>query len=86
MGVHQPVVVVEDHDGGDHGAGHHEHDAVKVGTCHNSLSFIVMRLSSNTYKRNCLQESCQMKERKLDVQTANVSHFNCQLERLVKLS
>ena len=25
-----PVVVVEDHDGGDHRAGHHEHDAVKI--------------------------------------------------------
>ena len=25
-----PVVVVEDHDGGDHTAGHHEHDAVEV--------------------------------------------------------
>ena len=27
------VVVVEDHDGGDHTAGHHEHDAVKIGSC-----------------------------------------------------
>ena len=26
-----PVVIVEDHDGGHHGAGHHEHDAVEVG-------------------------------------------------------
>ena len=26
------VVVVEDHDGGDHTAGHHEHDAVEVGS------------------------------------------------------
>ena len=26
-----PVVVVEDHDGGDHTACHHEHDAVEVG-------------------------------------------------------
>ena len=31
MGVCQPVVVVEDHDGGDHTGGHHEHDAVEVG-------------------------------------------------------
>ena len=31
MGVGLSVVVVEDHDGGDHGAGHHEHDAVEVG-------------------------------------------------------
>ena len=27
-----PVVVVEDHDGGHHTAGHHEHDAVEVGS------------------------------------------------------
>ena len=26
-----PVVVVEHHDGGHHRAGHHEHDAVKIG-------------------------------------------------------
>ena len=26
-----PVVVVEDHDGGDHAGGHHEHYAVEVG-------------------------------------------------------
>ena len=26
------VVVVEDHDGGHHGARHHEHDAVEVGS------------------------------------------------------
>ncbi len=31
MGVCQPVMVVENHDGGDHAAGHHEHDAVEVG-------------------------------------------------------
>ena len=31
MCVCQPVVVVEDHDGGDHAGGHHEHDAVEVG-------------------------------------------------------
>ena len=28
-----PVVVVEDHDGGDHAAGDHEHDAVEVCPC-----------------------------------------------------
>ena len=33
MGMGLPVVVVEDHDGGDHAAGHHEHDAVEVGSC-----------------------------------------------------
>ena len=27
------VVVVEDHDGGHDTAGHHEHDAVKIGSC-----------------------------------------------------
>jgi hypothetical protein len=31
MGVCQPVMVVEDHDGGDNTARHHEHDAVEVG-------------------------------------------------------
>ena len=30
VGVRLPVVVVEDHDGGDHAGGHHEHDAVEV--------------------------------------------------------
>ena len=34
MGVRLAVVVVEDHDGGDHAARHHEHDAVEVGSCH----------------------------------------------------
>ena len=32
MGVCQPVVVVEDHDGGDAAGGDHEHDAGEVGT------------------------------------------------------
>ena len=31
VSVDQPVVVVEDHDGGDHAGRHHEHDAVEVG-------------------------------------------------------
>ena len=31
VSVRLPVVVVEDHDGGDHTGGHHEHDAVEVG-------------------------------------------------------
>ena len=30
VGVRPAVVVVEDHDGGDDAAGHHEHDAVEV--------------------------------------------------------
>ena len=30
VGVWPAVVVVEDHDGGDDAAGHHEHDAVEV--------------------------------------------------------
>ena len=34
VGVCLAVVVVEDHDGGDHAARHHEHDAVEVGSCH----------------------------------------------------
>ena len=33
MGVSQSMVVVENHDGGDHAGGHHEHDAVEVGAC-----------------------------------------------------
>ena len=33
MGVREPVMVVEHHDGGDHARGHHEHDAVEVGAC-----------------------------------------------------
>ena len=32
VGVCLAVVVVEDHDGGDHAARHHEHDAVEVGS------------------------------------------------------
>ena len=32
VGVWPAVVVVEDHDGGDDAAGHHEHDAVEVGS------------------------------------------------------
>ena len=38
MGVSQPMVVVEDHDGGDHARGHHEHDAVEVCACRLHLS------------------------------------------------
>ena len=33
MGVREPVMVVEHHDGGDHARGDHEHDAVEVGAC-----------------------------------------------------
>ena len=33
VGVREPVVVVEHHDGGDHARRHHEHDAVEVGAC-----------------------------------------------------
>ena len=31
-------MVVEDHDGGDHAAGHHEHDAVEVGSCNTTTN------------------------------------------------
>ena len=31
MSLRLPVVKVEDHDGGDNTAGHHEHDAVEIG-------------------------------------------------------
>ena len=34
VSVRLAVVVVEDHDGSDHAARHHEHDAVEIGTCH----------------------------------------------------
>ena len=38
------MVVVEDHDGGDDAGGHHEHDAVEIGTWHlkglNTLYFV----------------------------------------------
>ena len=30
MGVSEPVVIVEDHDGADHAARHHDHDAREV--------------------------------------------------------
>ncbi len=33
MSVRLPVVIVENHDGGDHTARHHEHDAVEVSPC-----------------------------------------------------
>ena len=72
MGVGLSVVVVEDHDGGDHGAGHHEHDAVEVGPWEHSFYHHVRLKLNKLY-----QESSQMKERKLDGHThratANVS-------------
>ena len=37
VSLHHPVVVVEDHDGGHHGARHHEHDGVEVGSWQNVL-------------------------------------------------
>ena len=43
MGVRLPVVVVEDHDGGHHGARHHEHDAVEVGPCQQELSYETLK-------------------------------------------
>ena len=33
MSVGEPVVVVEYHDGGHDGRGHHEHDAVEIRAC-----------------------------------------------------
>ena len=38
MGVGQPVVIIEDHDGADHTAGHHDHDAGEVGPNQGSLT------------------------------------------------
>lgn len=35
MSVCVPVMIVEDEDGRYHRGGHHEHDAVEVGTCGN---------------------------------------------------
>ena len=34
------VVVVEYEDGGDHAGGHHEHDAVEVGSCRGQSSLL----------------------------------------------
>ena len=31
------MVIVEHHDGGDNAGGHHEHDAVEIGTCKASI-------------------------------------------------
>ena len=39
MSLRFPVVKVEDHDGGDHTAGHHEHDAVKIGSWQTEQSY-----------------------------------------------
>ena len=47
------MVVVEDHDGGDHGAGHHEHDAVEVGSYQRTVRGYRNDL------RYCVQEYCQ---------------------------
>ena len=38
-----PVVVVEDHDGGHHAAGHHEHDAVEVRSCNLGMNIGFMK-------------------------------------------
>ena len=38
VGVSLPVVVVEDHDGADHAAGHHDHDAREVGPYQRGLA------------------------------------------------
>ena len=37
MGVCHPVVIVEDHDGGDAAGGDHEHDGSEVGPCNNKI-------------------------------------------------
>ena len=37
MGVSHPVVIVEDHDGGDAAGGNHEHDGSEVGPCNNEI-------------------------------------------------
>ena len=38
MSISQAVVIVEDHDGADHAAGHHDHDAGEVSTNQRSLA------------------------------------------------
>jgi hypothetical protein len=47
MSVGQPVMIIEDHDGADHTAGHHDHDAGEVGP--NQWSLTRGRLSKNTF-------------------------------------
>ena len=41
MSVGLPVVVVEDHDGCDDTAGHHEHDAVEVRPCNSETQITI---------------------------------------------
>ena len=54
--VGPPVVVVEDHDGGHHGARHHEHDAVEVGPYQRTIRGYWNNLG------NCVQEYCQRQQ------------------------
>ena len=56
MCVGPPVVVVEDHDGGHHGARHHEHDAVEVGPYQRTIR------GYWNYLGNCVQEYCQRQQ------------------------
>ena len=56
MGVGLAVVVVEDHDGGHHGARHHEHDAVEVGSYQRAVRGYRNDL------RYCVQKYCQRKQ------------------------
>ena len=46
MGVGLAVVVVEDHDGGHHGARHHEHDDIEI--C--SYTVIILGRSQMSYR------------------------------------
>ena len=51
VGVRLAVVVVEDHDGGDDAAGHHEHDAVEVGSCGQFRYYLVYDDIMTDYER-----------------------------------
>ena len=44
MSLRFPVVKVEDHDGGDHTAGHHEHDAVEVSPCNKYVMIVQVEI------------------------------------------
>ena len=56
VSVWPPVVIVEDHDGGHHGARHHEHDAVEVGPYQRTVGGYRNNL------RYCVQKYCQRKQ------------------------
>ena len=77
VGVRLAVVVVEDHDGSDHAARHHEHDAVEICTCHlihfnhliNLLYVIKYIMLKHAINKKKLHETNRL--------IINVSRFSC---------